>query len=62
MERGKENSKVSKGTKEVDLFYTPNNEIRLIVYTDTDWVGSLDDRKKKFIYIFYMGWGLGPNS
>ena len=39
------------------ILYTANNDYRLVGYTDSDWVGSLDDRKKTFGYMFHMGLG-----
>ena len=35
-----------KGTKEYDLYYKKNEKFELKAYTDVDYVGSLDDRKK----------------
>ena len=34
-----------KGTKEYGLYYKKNENFELKAYTDTNWAGSLDDRK-----------------
>ena len=45
------------GTKGFGILYTVDNQFRLIGYTDSDWVGSLDERKNTCRYMFHMGLG-----
>ena len=46
-----------KGTKRFGIFYTTSENSELIGYTDSDWVGSIDDRKSTSSYVFHMGSG-----
>eukprot|EP00253_Pinus_taeda_P020597 PITA_20597 len=46
-----------KGTKRFDILYTVSECSHLIGYTDSDWAGSVDDRKNTFGYVFHMGSG-----
>jgi len=43
------------GTKNHGLLYKKQDENRLIVYTDSDWAGSYNDRKSTFGYVFCLG-------
>ena len=45
------------GTKGFGILYTANDNFKLVGYTDSDWAGSLDDRKNTFEYVFNMGSG-----
>lgn len=44
-----------KGTKSFGLKYEKEVENNLIGYTDSDWAGSVDDRKSTSGYIFCLG-------
>ena len=46
-----------KGTKKYGILYTTSENFELIGYTDSDWAGSIDDRKRTFGYVFHMGLG-----
>eukprot|EP00253_Pinus_taeda_P028724 PITA_28724 len=46
-----------KGTKRFGILYTTSECSDLIGYTDSDWAGSVDDRKSTSGYVFYMGSG-----
>ena len=55
-----------KGTKRYDILYTTSESFELIGYTDSDCVGSIDDRKSTSGYFFHMGsgeisWGYKKN-
>ena len=54
---GKRILRFVKGTKGFGILYTANNEFKLVSYIDSDWAGSLDDRKSTFRYVFYIGSG-----
>jgi hypothetical protein len=41
-----------KGTLDFFIFYHRREDLRLCEYTDSNWEGSLDDRKSTFGYIF----------
>ena len=43
------------GTKQLGLRYKKEEGSKLIGYTDSDWAGSLDDRKSTSGYIFCLG-------
>ncbi|CAL1407137.1 unnamed protein product [Linum trigynum] len=43
------------GTKKLGLTYKKEAESKLTGYTDSDWAGSLDDRKSTSGYIFCLG-------
>lgn len=47
-----------KGTKGYYILYTTNTDFGLVGYIDSDWDGSLDDRKTIFGYVFHMGSGI----
>ena len=44
-----------KGTKRFGILYTISECSYLIGYTDSDWAGSVDDRKITSGYVFHMG-------
>eukprot|EP00253_Pinus_taeda_P025723 PITA_25723 len=46
-----------KGTKRFGILYTISECSYLIGYTDSDWVGSVDDRRSTYGYFFHMGSG-----
>eukprot|EP00253_Pinus_taeda_P033287 PITA_33287 len=46
-----------KGTKRFGILYTVLECSDLIGYTNSDWDGSVDDRKITFGYVFHMGSG-----
>eukprot|EP00253_Pinus_taeda_P023712 PITA_23712 len=46
-----------KGTKRFGILYTASECSDLIGYTDSDWAGSIDDRKSISGYVFHMGSG-----
>ena len=45
------------GTEGFEILYTINNYFKLFGYTDSDQVGSLDDRKRTSRFMFHMGSG-----
>ena len=45
------------GSKGFGILYTTDNDFNLVSYVDSDWDGSLDDRKNAFGYMFHMGLG-----
>jgi hypothetical protein len=47
--------KYLQGTQDFGLWYTRNVDITLHAYTDADWAGSVDDRKRTSGGAFYMG-------
>eukprot|EP00253_Pinus_taeda_P027989 PITA_27989 len=46
-----------KGTKKFGILYNVSEHSDLVGYTDSDWVGSVDDRKITSSYVFHMGSG-----
>ncbi|XP_057852775.2 secreted RxLR effector protein 161-like [Cryptomeria japonica] len=46
-----------KGTFDYGLVYTRSHEPRLSGFIDSDWEGSVDDRKSKSGYVFILGFG-----
>lgn len=46
------------GTPEYGLLYTQSSDPTLSGYTDSDWVGSVDDRKYTAGYVFSLGFGV----
>eukprot|EP00253_Pinus_taeda_P032852 PITA_32852 len=46
-----------KGTKRFGILYITSECSDLIGYTDSDWAGSVDDRKSTSGYVFHMGSG-----
>ena len=45
------------GTKGFRILYTAENDFKLVGYMNSDWDGSLDDRKSTSGYMFHMGSG-----
>ena len=43
------------GTKQMGRRYKKEEGSKLMGYTDSDWAGSLDDRKSTTSYIFFLG-------
>ncbi|KAG6520427.1 hypothetical protein ZIOFF_017482 [Zingiber officinale] len=43
------------GTRKLGIKYVKEKENKLVGYTDSDWAGSLDDRKSTSVYIFCLG-------
>eukprot|EP00253_Pinus_taeda_P025045 PITA_25045 len=46
-----------KGTKKFGILYNVSEHSDLVGYTDSDWAGSVDDRKSTSGYVFNMGSG-----
>eukprot|EP00253_Pinus_taeda_P021348 PITA_21348 len=46
-----------RGTSDYGLLYTRSSEPILSGYTDSDWAGSVDDRKSTAGYVFSLGFG-----
>jgi len=46
-----------KGAKSLGILYTTSECSDLVGYTDSDWAGSVDDRKSTYGYLFHMGSG-----
>eukprot|EP00253_Pinus_taeda_P031508 PITA_31508 len=46
-----------KGTKRFGILYNVSEHSDLAKYTDSDWAGSVDDRKSTSGYVFHMGSG-----
>ena len=44
-----------KGTKSYGIMYESENDSRLTGYTDSDWAGSIDDRRSTSGYLFQLG-------
>ena len=44
-------------TKEYDILYAAKNDFKLVSYTNSDWVGSVNDRKSMSGYVFHLGSG-----
>eukprot|EP00253_Pinus_taeda_P007023 PITA_07023 len=44
-----------KGTKSFGILYNVSEHSDLVGYTDSDWAGSVDDRKSTSGYVFHMG-------
>ena len=42
------------GIKGFDIFNTATNDFRFVGYMDSDWAGSIDDRKSTSRYVFHM--------
>ena len=43
------------GTKKLGILYKKENDNNLVGFTDSDWTGSLDERKSTSGYIFFLG-------
>lgn len=46
-----------KGTPDFGILYVRSKDPRLIGFTNLDWVGSVDDKKSTFGYVFSLGTG-----
>lgn len=46
-----------KGTSNYGILYSRCNDPKLIGYTDSDWAGSVDDKKSTSGYVFSLGSG-----
>ena len=46
-----------KGTLTMGIYYSFHGDISLIGYLDSDWAGSVDDRKSTIGYVVYLGAG-----
>ena len=46
-----------KGTLTMGIYYSFHGDISLIGYSDSDWAGSVDDRKSTTGYVAYLGTG-----
>ncbi|KAJ8769571.1 hypothetical protein K2173_005174 [Erythroxylum novogranatense] len=44
-----------KGTTDYGMLYTSEKELELVVFSDSDWAGSYDDRKSTTGFVFYFG-------
>ena len=44
-----------KGTVDYGLYYKKNDKFELRPYTDVDWVGNIDDRKRTSGGSFFIG-------
>ena len=42
------------GTKEYGVLYSSTDNFKLIGYNDSDWVGSVEDRKITYGYVFHL--------
>jgi len=42
-------------TKRYGISYTAINDFKLVGYSDSDWAGSVDDRKSMLGYVFHLG-------
>lgn len=47
--------KYVKQTTNSNIVYNTKNELKLIIYVDIDWSGSIDNVKKTFRDIFTLG-------
>ena len=54
---GKRILRYVKGTNGFGILYIANDDFKLVGYTDSDWAGSIDDRKSTSGYVFNMGSG-----
>ena len=46
-----------KGTKRFGILYTTLENSELVAYSDSDWAGSVDDRKSTSGYVFHTDSG-----
>ena len=44
-----------KGTKNYGIMYETEKDFKLTGYTDSDWAGSVNDRKSTSRYVFQLG-------
>ena len=42
------------GKKEYGILYSATEDFRLVGYIDSNWVGSVDDRKSTSRYVFHL--------
>ena len=49
------NYEIYKGTKDYGLWYKKGEIFKLKSFTDVDWVGSIDDRKRTSGGAFFLG-------
>ena len=59
---GKRILRYVKGTKGFGILYTTTNDFKLVGYTDSDWAGSIDDRKSTSRYMFRVQFHGHPRS
>ena len=45
------------GTRDYGILYSKSDDFILVGYTDSDFAGSVDDRKRTYGYIFHLGLG-----
>ena len=45
------------GTRDYGILYSKSDDFILVGYTDSDFAGSIDDRKSTSGYIFHLGSG-----
>ncbi|XP_059072159.1 uncharacterized mitochondrial protein AtMg00810-like [Cryptomeria japonica] len=50
------------GTLKFGIQYSPTDKFELVGYTDSDWAGSMDDRKSISGYVFSFGSGVASWS
>ena len=46
-----------KGTTELRIFYKSGGEEKMVAYSDSDYVGDIEDRKSISGYVFLLGSG-----
>ena len=46
-----------RGTVQFEIHYNSEGTPLLVGFTDSDWVGDLDDRKSTTGYVFSLGYG-----
>jgi len=44
-----------KGTTKLGLWFSSNQDYKLVGYNDSDWAGDGDDRKSTISFVFFMG-------
>ena len=44
-----------KSTINFGLFYSSSTDFKLVGYSDSYWVGEMDDRKSTTVFVFFMG-------
>ena len=54
---GKRILRYMNGAKEYGVLYSTSDNFKLICYTESDWAGSVDDRKSTSGYVFHLGSG-----
>jgi len=48
----------SKGTTKLDIYYKKNRNTNLVAYTYNDFVGTLNDRRNAYGFMFLLGFGV----